>query len=165
MLSIERNAVLSGDGLYRYSLTRTWDRSLPTVVFVMHNPSTADANVDDPTIRRIESFARAWGYGQVAVVNLYAIRSPDPKIIRYVSNPTGCPQNQQHIKELLTRENPSMIVYAWGNQKPEPDWLHALVKEPYCLGVSLRGNVPKHPLYLRKSTLPQRYQRTNGHKN
>lgn len=68
-------AVISPDGVYRYRL----DRELPTqletrsrtVCFVMLNPSTADADQDDPTIRRCLGFAETWGYDKLVVVNLF----------------------------------------------------------------------------------------------
>jgi hypothetical protein len=44
------SAVLSVDGLYRYRLSRAWGRG-PSLAFIMLNPSTADAGIDDPTIR------------------------------------------------------------------------------------------------------------------
>ena len=52
-----RTAVISDDGLYRYRLERVWDDARPALPFVMLNPSTADALVDDPTIRRCVGFA------------------------------------------------------------------------------------------------------------
>ena len=72
-------AVVSDDGLYRYILTRTWDRSLPALVFCMLNPSTADATVDDPTIRKCIGFAQRLGYGGIIVVNLFAYRATKPR--------------------------------------------------------------------------------------
>jgi len=50
---MKKDAKLSDDKLYRYQLSRIWDEDKPTVLFIMLNPSTADADVDDPTIRRV----------------------------------------------------------------------------------------------------------------
>ncbi|WP_131822315.1 DUF1643 domain-containing protein, partial [Mycobacteroides chelonae] len=61
-------AVISADGLYRYELHRSW-RAGPVVEFIMLNPSTADAEVDDATIRRCIGFAKQWGYGALVVRN------------------------------------------------------------------------------------------------
>lgn len=74
-----RDAKLSADGLYRYRLGRTWCPSERGVVWVMLNPSTADAHFDDPTIRRCVGFARSWGMGWITVVNLYAFRATYPQ--------------------------------------------------------------------------------------
>ncbi|MDB5297796.1 MAG: hypothetical protein JWO31_3779 [Phycisphaerales bacterium] len=72
-------AVLSPCERYRYVLHRWWDESKPAVCWLMLNPSTADAATDDPTIRKCCGFARAWGAGGIAVVNLFALRATDPR--------------------------------------------------------------------------------------
>ncbi|KAA0997816.1 DUF1643 domain-containing protein [Paraburkholderia panacisoli] len=41
-LAGERGAHISDCGAYRYRLWREWDRSKPTLAFLMLNPSTAD---------------------------------------------------------------------------------------------------------------------------
>ncbi len=51
------SAVISPDGFYRYSLTRVWDNLRPLVVFNLLNPSTADAERNDPTVRKTIGFA------------------------------------------------------------------------------------------------------------
>jgi uncharacterized protein DUF1643 len=67
-------------GAYRYSLTRVWDEALPTITFVLLNPSTADDQQLDPTLRRCVSFAKREGYGGMITLNLYAFRATDPKV-------------------------------------------------------------------------------------
>ena len=77
---------------YRYLLTRVWHPSLPTAVFLMLNPSTAGADADDPTVRRIagpNGFARKFGAGGVVIVNLFALCSPDPARLRTHRDPVG----------------------------------------------------------------------------
>ena len=69
----------SDDRRYRYELSRIWDAALPPVLFVGMNPSTADEEQDDPTIRRCIRFARDWGYGGLLMGNLYALRATDPQ--------------------------------------------------------------------------------------
>ena len=71
---IRRNAELSACGKYRYRLSRIWDDKKPLVLFIMLNPSTADAEQDDPTIRRCIAFAKNWGYGGFMAGNLFAFR-------------------------------------------------------------------------------------------
>lgn len=71
----ERSEV--ADALHRYRLDVKWGDG-PRVVFVGLNPSTANAEQDDPTLRRMKGFARAWGYGSLSVVNLYPWRATDP---------------------------------------------------------------------------------------
>ena len=110
----------------------------------MLNPSTADANKDDPTIHRVISFAKSWGYGGVYVGNLFAFCSTDPKGLKYVTDPIG-KNNIQYIQTMVVLVD--KIIYAWGNNQKEPKWLSELVPTPYCIDISKKG-VPKHPLYL-----------------
>ena len=72
-------ADISSDNKYRYSLWRIWDKNKPIILFIMLNPSTADAVNNDKTMTRVKNFAESWGYGGVYVGNLYAFRSTDPK--------------------------------------------------------------------------------------
>src|SRR5690606_8982503 len=67
-------AMLSSCDRYRYFLARPRESmfgSANPAVFVMLNPSTADANADDPTIRRCRGFAKAWECAGLLVINLY----------------------------------------------------------------------------------------------
>lgn len=88
-LFVESDARLSPCGLYRYTLTRTWDATKPRACWIGLNPSTADASEDDPTIRRMCGFADAWKCGGIIVVNLFALRATDPKELRRVKDPVG----------------------------------------------------------------------------
>lgn len=142
---MKRDAVFSEDMRYRYQLSRIWDETLPTLLFVMLNPSTADASIDDPTIRRVISFTKSWNYGGVYVSNLYAYRSTDPRCLKDASDPVGM-DNKAHIAHMLTLVD--KVVYAWGNNEKEPIWLRDLVETPYCIALSKTG-IPKHPLYLK----------------
>ena len=67
--AMQRDACFSACGRYRWSLSRAWDADLskPWIAFIMLNPSTADAEQDDPTIRRCVAFAKAWGFGGLSV--------------------------------------------------------------------------------------------------
>lgn len=63
------NACFSDDGLYRYFLARVWDAQLPVLAFIMLNPSTADGETDDSTVKRCVSYAKQWGYGGIEIYN------------------------------------------------------------------------------------------------
>lgn len=155
-----KTAVISACGTYRYLLTRTWDRDLPSVGFIMLNPSTADANEDDPTIRRCVGFAKSWGYGGIAVRNLYALRSTDPKALRSHPHAHG-PDNYLYLEAAI---NDDLLVCAWGaNADPIDsrglvDALLGWGGQPHHLGLTKAG-FPRHPLYLRGDTTPIRYWR------
>lgn len=157
-LFLETGAEFDGAGdCYRYTLWRRWDTG-PTVCWIMLNPSTADASVDDPTVRRCQRFARAWGYAGVTVVNLFALRSTDPAVLRRHPEPVG-PGNNHAIVEAATAA--ALVVCAWGvhgavNHR-EAEVLALLTHlDLYCLGVTA-GGAPRHPLYLHGDSKPQRY--------
>lgn len=152
---MKKAAILSDDKMYRYQLSRIWDESKSPILFIMLNPSTADADADDPTIRRVIRFATSWGYGGVYVANLYAFRSTDPKALKHADDPIGN-ENVAHITQLIGMV--SKVVYAWGNNQKEPSWLSELVQTPYCIDLSKKG-IPKHPLYLKNELIPKVYVR------
>ena len=107
----QSGADFSDCGRYRYKLWRLWDDTRPEVMFIMLNPSTADATADDPTIRRCIGFARAWGYGGVRVGNLFAWRTPYPQALRSALDPIGR-HNDSALCELA--EGAALVVAAWG---------------------------------------------------
>lgn len=162
-----RTAWLSEDGVYRYELRRTWGDGRRVLPFIMLNPSTADALVDDPTIRRCAGFARDMGYGGIQVVNLYAYRATDPKQLKANGWPTGGPRNDNLIREVLAGAWLAHIpvIAAWGAH-PQPDRVAWLMDQPGVAGpddgsrgltalrVTKQG-APGHPLYLPGSCRPQ----------
>lgn len=148
---MNRSAVISRDGLYRYALRRVWDASKPTVLFIGLNPSTADHRDDDPTLRRCMRFAMAWGFGQVAVANLFAFRTPSPRALRRARDPIG-PLNDAWLRRLIG--GAEKVVAAWGNHGSylaRDRAVLAMLERPKCLGVTGRG-FPTHPLYIRATT-------------
>ena len=75
---------------YRYTLSRTWDESLPSVLIVMMNPSTADGiKFNDPSVAKCCRYAMAWGYGALWVGNSCAYRATDQKRLLTVGDPVG----------------------------------------------------------------------------
>ncbi|KUN38306.1 hypothetical protein AQJ27_45175 [Streptomyces olivochromogenes] len=137
---------------YRYLLTRIWDSTIAPAVFVMLNPSTADAMDDDPTIRRCTSFARREGAGGLVVVNLFALCSTDPRALRHHPDPVG-PVNDAFIRRATA--SASTVVVAWGAAGVEHNGRGARIAETLrargvqlqCLGQTSTGQ-PRHPLYL-----------------
>ena len=109
-------AIFSPCERYRY---RLWRDVLPAVpgagrslVFVMLNPSTADSEKDDPTVRRCIGFARTWGWSRLVVVNIFALRSTDPAALYGADDPVG-PSNDFHLLQVAAEAG--KIVCAWGN--------------------------------------------------
>jgi hypothetical protein len=157
-VTVIKGAVVSNCGLYRYELTRRWAAG-PLMTWVMLNPSTADAEVDDPTIRRCMSFAQRDGFPGIRVVNLFALRATKPVHLTHHPDPFG-PLNRRYLSTAIEAAND--VVVGWGA------WYgtHAIdlplrfdvvghaedVDVPvWCLGTTAAG-APRHPLYVRGDT-------------
>jgi hypothetical protein len=153
--STVKSAVIDPSGTYRYSLTRSWHSGRPRVCWVMLNPSTADAEVDDPTIRKCIGFSRLWGFGALEVVNLFAYRATSPKALPLAKDPVG-PDNAAFIRDAI--DNADKVVAAWGadvmareGSAPFACIVWARSTPVYHLGLTKAG-APRHPLYLPYST-------------
>lgn len=109
-------AILSpGDSAYRYLLWRPVSPLVPKVralLWIMLNPSTADASSDDPTIRKVIGFTERNDFNLARVANLWALRSTDWKALRKHPNPIG-PENDRYLRVEIARAD--AIVLAWGN--------------------------------------------------
>lgn len=144
------SAVISECGRYRYSLTRDWSDE-PRSVFVMLNPSTADALKDDPTIRRCTAFARDWGHGSIEVVNLFALRATDPVELLRATDPVG-PDNDDYINAAFSRA--AFVVCAWGAHSMAVRRVKTVREIAASRGTVLnalrvtKSGAPSHPLYL-----------------
>lgn len=147
-------AVMDESRTYRYLLTRIWDTSRPVMTVVMLNPSTADHRQNDPTITRLageKGFARSFGMGGVVVVNLFALRSTNPRALRDHPDPVG-PHNDAFIRQAAATG--ALVVAAWGTGGVLHDRglqvTGALSRAGIrltALGVTSTGQ-PRHPLYL-----------------
>lgn len=148
------SAEISLCGTYRYTLTRPRRVEHPdrgTALFCMLNPSTADATLDDPTIRRCRGFADSWGCAGITVVNLYALRSTNPDALWAHTDPVG-PENDLWLRRVA-REHGD-VVCAWGTKAREDrvrqavEILRSAGARLWCLGKTKAGH-PRHPLYVR----------------
>jgi hypothetical protein len=147
-------ATLSPCGTYRYTLTRTLPQHYagPEALWIMLNPSTADATVDDPTIRRVLSFSDREGCGTVTVCNLFAFRATDPAALTQTFVDVVGPNNDDHLRAEIAKAE--LIVVGWGSHGdrvlPRVRRVAGLLRErrPVCLGVTKSGQ-PRHPLYVR----------------
>ncbi len=152
-------ADLSPCGRYRYLLTREWDAEPHKLVFVMLNPSAADAHSDDPTIRRCISFARREGCGGVIVANVFAWRSVSRRALAAANEPEG-PRNGDTLRRVAaTAQRP--IVCAWGayagsKGASTASMLQSAGAVLVCLGRTKSG-APRHPLYVRGDTALEPY--------
>lgn len=163
---IPGEATFSEDNLYRYTLTRKWGAMDKTCTFIMCNPSTADASILDPTVRKCLEWSIIWGYDQLLVLNLFAFRSPYPKDLRKVKNPVGL-HNDSVILEAMENNKNGLFIAAWGangkylNREGDVRFIAD------CAGIGLHylrltpNGYPEHPLYLSKSLTPILWRTTN----
>lgn len=129
------------------------------LTWVMLNPSMADHRRDDPTIRRCIRFSQAWGFGGLRVVNLFALRSPEPRTLLEADDLLG-PRGERALRAALrlAEEGGDAVIAAWGNVHPRlaarAEVVRPLLPEgTWCLGVTGRGE-PRHPLYVRGDAEP-----------
>lgn len=148
-------AILSPCERFRYSLWRGWGadlQSTPRLLFVMLNPSTADHQADDPTIRKCIGFAKRFGFLGIEVVNLFAFRATKPADLKASGYPSG-DRNDVHIQVAVDRCD-KRVVCAWGANArglPRPAQVLDLIRErggkPHALWLCADGT-PSHPLML-----------------
>lgn len=148
------DALISDCGLYRYWLSRIWDEDLPILLWVLLNPSTADASKDDQTLRKGMGFARRWGYGGVIFVNLFAFRATKPADMKAAEDPVG-PDNNKHLMDMACKTL-GRVVYAWGRHGTHLGRDKEVVEllgsfNTWCLGKNKDGT-PRHPLMLAYTT-------------
>lgn len=152
----ERGAEFSPCRVYRYVLWRRWDWKGygNQVMFIGLNPSTADETEDDPTIRRCIRFSRDWGYSGLLMMNAFAFRATDPKVMCAAVDPVG-PGNDEAFGYRRTQVG--LIVAAWGahcSEAREQEVCRGIGRMIHCLGRTKSGR-PRHPLYLSAATKPE----------
>lgn len=157
--TMHKDAIISPCGKYRYLLQRSWDAQLQAVCFIMLNPSTADANVDDPTIRRCLGFAKTLGFGQLEVCNLFGLRATDPLELKKHADPVGNPANDEQL--LVSAKTCHLVICAWGTLgvlRSRNAEVLAMLRgagiAPHALRISKHGH-PTHPLYLPANLTPK----------
>lgn len=155
--NIYKSATFSEDRVYRYTLTRSWSPDLGICTFIGLNPSTADEYSDDPTIRRCIEFAKAWGYGELKMLNLFAYRATDPRVMKAVPDPVG-PKNMERLQTFGRLSD--MVIAAWGthgNFRGQGEAVKKLIPNLHYLRLNKDGS-PAHPLYLPKTLKPIKFE-------
>lgn len=151
---MKTTATISPCGKFRYTLGRRWSDGPRLLVFVMLNPSTADASQDDATIRRCIGFAQAHGFDALEVVNLFAYRATKPLDLRKAGYPVG-PDNDTHIRRVCTQAE--AICIAWGANAKDlerPQVVLPMLRElerPIQVLAITKSGVPQHPLFIQKA--------------
>ncbi|HEU0026335.1 MAG TPA: DUF1643 domain-containing protein [Ktedonobacterales bacterium] len=163
----EKGAVI--DGPYRYLLWRTWSKAHPGeiqrhLLWVLLNPSKADAHRDDQTLTRCIGFSKAWGYDGLEIVNLFAFIATNPRDLQGATDPVG-PENDCYLAAAAARA--ADIIVAWGEhgtaQQRDRAVLALLKRQSarplWCLG-TVRNGCPHHPVRLANSALRVPYLST-----
>ncbi len=148
-------------GPYRYSLWRTWDAARPRLLWVLLNPSTADADHDDQTVACCKRFSQEWGYGGLEIVNLFAYRETNRRNLRSASDPIG-PENDSYIADAATCAPDTLV--GWGEHGTYLGRDRAVLallarysdRPPLCLGTVANG-APRHPARLSSTIRPTPY--------
>lgn len=142
------------DGQFRYLLSREWDTRIPRrVCFVMLNPSTADGDQDDNTVRKCIAFARIHEFGALDIVNLYAFRTKSPDVLARHGYPVG-PDNDKFIARAIMHPGVALIIAAWGARArgsvrvPEVMQIIKDSGKPVKAIKLLKDGTPSHPLML-----------------
>lgn len=147
---------------YRFTLLRIWDESLPLILFVMMNPSTADENVNDPTVAKCMRYARKWGYGGLYIGNVCAYRATDKKALLDILDPVGA-INILSVMDMAKKADLTIIAHG---QLPNRLQFHAdnmcdKLRESeiklHVLKLSKDG-IPCHPLFLSEQLIPEAWQ-------
>lgn len=151
-------AVISDCGHYRYRLERDGPGEGRTVV-IMVNPSTADADQDDATIRKLKGFGARNGWGRIIVGNLFAYRATDVRELATADDPVGA-MNDTYLRMMTLSAD--RIIVAWGPVSKVPRrlrerWRHVWTRLPACppvfsIGEPAKCGHPKHPLMLAYDT-------------
>lgn len=153
------SAIISDCGLYRYRLERHGLAGSGAVAWIMVNPSTADADQDDATIRKVIGFTNRLGGGWAVVGNKFAYRATDISALKTVRDARG-PENNAHLERIMG-DAPTVIV-AWGPLAKLPKHLRNRWRticdvadragvRLMCLGTAQDGH-PRHPLMLAYDT-------------
>jgi len=140
---------------YRYALWRVWDERKPLVMFIGLNPSTANEDEPDPTITRVIGFAKRWGYGGFYMMNLFAIVSSNPEVLKMDPDPLG--ENDGWLEKIAPKCE--QIVFAWGNFKEARDRSKDVIRlfpNAICLKKNKNGT-PIHPLYVKADIEPIKF--------
>ncbi|HAL86211.1 MAG TPA: hypothetical protein DCM31_04640 [Deferribacteraceae bacterium] len=153
-------AIFSQCRKYRYVLWRNWGVEKKRVVFIGLNPSTADEKIDDPTVRRCITYAKNWGFSGMFMLNIFAFRSTNPKLMKAEPDPVGV-DNDFWLEKICSTPEAQLVIAKWGNHgvhNKRSEAIKRLLPQLSCLGVTNAGE-PKHILYLPYGLEPTLYHK------
>jgi hypothetical protein len=161
------SAIISDCGSYRYRLERHQGSLYGSTAIIMVNPSTADAEQDDATIRKLKGFGERNKWGRLIIGNLFAYRATDVRELGHAADPVG-PENDEHLMRILAEAD--QVICAWGPISKQPkkwqsrflnvlDLITGTGLFPMSIGGPAKCGHPKHPLMLPYSSPIQLWKR------
>lgn len=142
---MDKGAEFSFDKTHRYRLWRIWDKSLPKCLCIGLNPSNANENKDDPTIRNLIKVLTKLGYGGFYMMNCWTYISSKPELIKTNS------MNSWNTELLgVTAYECKEVIFCWGNFKiikdsAKDEELSEMFKNAKCFSKNKNGS-PMHPM-------------------
>lgn len=147
---------------YRYILGTRGDNPL---ICIGINPSTAEPDNLDNTLKSVERIALGNGFDSFIMFNVYAQRATSPKDMEKEMNPLLHRENMKAFRYVLSLSKSTPHVWAaWGTIINERDYLADCVLDMIEAGreygakwvsagaCSKKGGHPHHPLYLKKDS-------------
>ena len=143
---------------YRYILGT---RGKNPLICIGINPSTAEPDNLDNTLKSVERIALGNGFDSFIMFNVYAQRATSPDDMEKVCNPLLHRENLEAFRYVCSISDKPAIWAAWGAIIEKRKYLPACVRDMlevgneygaqwYCAGAITKKGHPHHPLYLRK---------------
>lgn len=146
---------------YRYILGT---RGKNPLVAIGINPSTAEPDALDNTLKSVERIALSNGYDSFIMFNVYAQRATDPNHMEREFNAALHRENMKAFEYVMSLSSSPAVWAAWGTIILKRDYLKDCVRDMIAIGEkhnarwftagarSKNGSHPHHPLYLRKDS-------------
>ena len=143
---------------YRYILGT---RGKKPLICIGINPSTAEPDHLDNTLKSVERIALGNGFDSFIMFNVYAQRATDPDAMEKRCNLRLHKENLEAFRYVLSISEKPAVWAAWGAIIEKRDYLADCVRDMvavgqeygagwYCAGAITKKGHPHHPLYLRK---------------
>ena len=143
---------------YRYILGTRGQKPL---ICIGINPSTAQPDDLDNTLKSVQRIALGNGYDSFLMFNVYTQRATDPDAMEKVCNPLLHRENMEAFRYVLSLSDSPAIWAAWGAVIEKRGYLKDCLRDMldigrkygaqwYCAGAITKKGHPHHPLYLRK---------------
>jgi len=158
-VGVGMSAIISECGLFRYRLERDIQPALHVVAYFGINPSTADADLDDATVRKWRGFSQRNDFARFIVGNVFAFRATNVARLASADDPIG-PGNMAALCGII--RDADVLVPCWGSRAKLPPSLHMQLgrvqslilssgKPVRIFGLTKTGD-PMHPLMLGYNT-------------